>query len=149
MIFYSFEYSEAREKREGFAVWLREKATAREAVPREVREMMDMSRKTVIARLRTHWLDIETSLQRFDAVYSDFVTSMNPGGFVTFLVNAAEVYWRLGDSLSKISHAVNCWEVGIQNFPDKRLPMDRLDRLLGLTQAILVPSMARSSAQAA
>jgi hypothetical protein len=149
IIFYAFEYESARERREDFARWLRHDAVPKEIMSRDMREWLEMSRRGVVARLRAHWVEIDGVLQTFDGVYGDFVGSLNPGGFVDFLMNAADIYWRLGDSLSKISHAINCWDVATKNYAGRRLPAERLEMVLALLQAVLAPALPRSAVEAA
>jgi hypothetical protein len=110
--------------------------------------VLDPMRRATIDRLRAHWVDTDTILKNYEKVYSDFVASANPGGFLTFLRNAKKVYWQLGDSLSKIDHAINCWEIRTKGAPAGRLPYDRLEALLDLLQKIMISTAAANSAAA-
>ena len=55
-----------------------------------------------------------------------------------FLRGSRQIYWQMGDSLSKLSHAFNCWSVAVRGYADKLLPPDRLQALLELMNFILV-----------
>ena len=139
IMFYAFEYHNSRVAREQFAGWLKTSASPREMLPRETREWMDTSRRTIVERLRAHWVGTNALLDRFDRVYADFVASANPVGFIEFILEASDIYWRLGDSLSKINHAINCWNLSSKTFPERRLPFDRLEKLLDMLKTILAP----------
>ena len=150
IIFYSFEYHRSRERREALALWLKSGALPSDVVPKDVREWLDGLRRGAIHRLRNHWVDIDGLLKRFDAVYKEFVASSNPGGFIDFLQKAGEIYRQLGDSLSKINHSINCWDIVTRNYMQRRMPSERLAELLDLMRAILIPAvMARPAQEAA
>jgi hypothetical protein len=114
----------------------------RQVVPRDIAELPEASRRETIQRLRNHWVEIDALFKKSDRVYNDFVASANPGGFIQFLRGAKDIYWQLGDSLSKINHAINCWDISTKTFSRRRLPGDRLEGVLDLLKAILVPSVA-------
>lgn len=146
--FYSFEYHRAKKTREAFAHWLKEDAMPMNLVPREVFQVLDPIRRTTIERLRGHWVDTDNTLKQYDKLYSEFVASANPGGFITFLRGAKPVYWQLGNSLSKIDHAINCWDIWTKAAPGRRLPFEQLEAMLELLKKILIPASAER-AQAA
>jgi hypothetical protein len=146
--FYSFEYHRARKRRESFAHWLKEEAMPKGLVAREVQQLLEPIRRTTIERLRGHWIEIDDILKQYDKLYSEFVASANPGGFIGFLRGAKKIYWQLGDSLSKIDHAINCWDIWTKAAPSRRLPFEQLEAMLELLKKILVPS-SNERAQAA
>jgi hypothetical protein len=138
IIFYCYEYARNKDSREAFARWLKEGAQERELVSKAVHEYIDQTRRGVIERLREHWKEVENCTREYDAVYARFVESSDPGNFITFLRGAKSVYWRMGDSLSKMSHAINCWDLQTANFPGRRLPSEHLEPLLVLLKAVLL-----------
>lgn len=148
IIFYCYEYERTREGREAFARWLKEGAQERELVPKAVHEYIEQTKRTVVERLREHWKDVEKMARDYDSVYASFVESSDPVQFIAFLRGAKSVYWRMGDSLSKMSHAVNCWDIQTSNFPARRLPSEHLEPLLALLKAVLSGRMANKKAAA-
>ncbi|HEV8014893.1 MAG TPA: hypothetical protein VGP48_05150 [Stellaceae bacterium] len=146
--FYSFEYHHGRKKREAFAHWLKEDAMPKNLVPREIIQVLEPIRRATVERLRGHWVDVDNILKQYEKLYGDFVASSNPGGFINFLRNAKATYWQLGDSLSKIDHAINCWDIWTKAAPGRRLPFEQLETLLELAKKILTPASAER-AQAA
>ncbi len=148
IIFYCYEYERTKDGREAFARWLKDGAQERELVSRAVHEYIDQTRRTVIERLRDHWKDVEKTTKEYDSVYASFVESSDPGKFINFLRGAKSVYWRMGDSLSKMSHAVNCWDLQTASFPGRRLPSEHLEPLLVLLKAVLSGHMNSKKAAA-
>ena len=146
--FYSFEYHRGRKRREAFAHWLKEEAMPKNLVPREVFQVLEPIRRATIERLRGHWVEIDNTLKQYDKLYGEFVASSNPGGFISFLRGAKAIYWQLGDSLSKIDHAINCWDIWTKAAPGRRLPFEQLEAMLDLLKKILIPASAER-AQAA
>lgn len=146
--FYSFQYHQGRKKREALAQWLKEDAMPKNLVARDVLQVLEPIRRTTIERLRGHWVDADNTLKQYDTLYGEFVASANPGGFITFLRGAKAIYWQLGDSLSKIDHAINCWDIWTRGAPGRRLAYDQLEAMLELLKKILEPTK-RDHAKAA
>ncbi len=149
IIFYAFEYHRSRLKREKLALWLKEDAMPRHLLPRDTMEAIESSRRGAIERLREHWVEVDTLFKKYDQCYADFIASANPGGFINFLRGAKDVYWQLGDSLSKINHAINCWDITTKNAAGRRLPVEQLVNHLELMRAILSPASVVRSTEAA
>ena len=138
IIFYCFEYGRAKQKREAFGLWLRDKAFPRNLLPKELQEHTNTLRKNTVQKLRHHWTAVDAISQEYESLYAQFVS--NPEGvvnFIDFLHRSKEIYWRMGDSLSKINHAIHCWDSTTAAFPDRRLASDRLDHVLQMLQLIL------------
>ena len=91
---------------------------------------------------------MDNTLKRYEKLYGEFVASANPGAFIGFLRGAKAVYWQLGDSLSKIDHAINCWDIWTRSKPARRLPYEQLEAMLELLKKILAPT-SEQNAQAA
>ncbi len=138
IIYYAFEQDRMREGRENFALWLKDMARPRQAVTRTVGAAIEETRRETIQRLRSHWVEVAGVLQTYEQLYADFVASANPGGFINFLRGATDTYWLLGDSLSKINLAVNCWQLTTQSAANRRLSVDQLDNLLTWLKSILL-----------
>lgn len=140
--FYSFQYHQGRKRREALAQWLKEDAMPKNLVPRDVLQVLEPIRRATIERLRGHWVDADNTLKQYDKLYGEFVASSNPGGFITFLRGAKAIYWQLGDSLSKIDHAINCWDIWTKGAPGRRLPYEQLEAMLELLKKVLEPTVA-------
>jgi hypothetical protein len=138
--FYSFQYHQGRRKREALAQWLKEDAMPKNLVPRDVLQILEPIRRATVERLRAHWVDADNTLKQYEKLYSDFVASSNPGGFIGFLRTSKAVYWRLGDSLSKIDHAINCWDIWTKGATGRRLAFEQLEAMLELLKKILEPT---------
>jgi hypothetical protein len=146
--FYSFQYHRGRKKREVLAHWLKEDAMPKNLVPREVLQILEPIRRATVERLRGHWVEVDNTLKQYDKLYGEFVVSANPGGFISFLRGSKTIYWQLGDSLSKIDHAINCWDIWTKGAAGRRLAYEQLEALLELLKKVLEPSSAER-AQAA
>lgn len=146
--FYSFQYHRGRKKREALAHWLKEDAMPKNLVPREVLQILEPIRRATVERLRGHWVEVDNTLKQYDKLYGEFVASANPGGFISFLRGSKTIYWQLGDSLSKIDHAINCWDIWTKGAAGRRLAYEQLEALLELLKKVLEPSSAER-AQAA
>lgn len=136
--FYTYEYYRTKKQREQFGVWLRDGATPRNFVSREDGEHLQHLRKHTIERLRAQWAGVESIARQYEALYANFLRV--PEGvveFLKFLRQSRQIYWRMGDSLSKISHAVHCWDSITRGYVERRLPADKLTSLFDTLMLVL------------
>ena len=90
-------------------------------------------------RLRYHWSAVEEISGKYETLYARFLSDRDGvRDFVAFLRRSRELYWRMGDSLSKINHAIHCWDLNTAGFPGRRLPSDQLGHILGVLRTVLV-----------
>ena len=136
--FYTFEYLRTKQRREQFGLWLRDQAKPRNFVSKGDQDQLNRLRRTTIERLREPWNAVETITRQYEAVYTNFLRV--PEGvveFLGFLNKARDIYWRMGDSLSKINHAIHCWDSVSAGFADRTLPAEKLAELLEILQQVL------------
>lgn len=137
--FYSFQYVHGRPARESFALWLRDHAQPKTYVPSTVMEVIDNLRKATVKRLRFHWQRVEQITREYDTVYAGLLKgAQGAPPFVMFLNGSGKLYWQMGDSLSKIAHAISCWRNAAKGHPTGKLPADDLERLFMMLNQILV-----------
>ena len=137
IVFYCYEYSRTKAKREEFARWLKDGAVERDIVAKSIHASIDQIRRGTVDRMREHWSLVERTTREYDSVYARFVESSDAANFINFLRGAKSVYWRMGDALSRLDHAANCWDIMSKNFPGRKLPSENLEPLLDLLRALL------------
>jgi hypothetical protein len=139
--FYAYDYARSKSQREQLALWLRDKATATTFVSRLEGGTLTGLRRRAIERLRAHWNAVESMTRDYETLQSRFLSAGGASGeFLAFLRRAPTIYWTLGDSLSKISHAVNCWDALTTGHEERRLNADRLVSALDCLTAVLAPT---------
>jgi len=146
--FYTFEYLRTKQQREQFGMWLRDNAKPRNFVSKSDQDHLNQLRRTAIERLRAPWNAVESITRQYEALYANFLRV--PEGvveFLDFLNKAKEIYWRMGDSLSKINHAIHCWDRVSTGFSDRKLPAEKLADLLEILLQVL--SVAHEPAESA
>jgi len=146
VLYYTFEHERTRKQRESFSDWLEKQATPRGLVAKSERDQINQLRQDTIRRLRTHWLAVENNVDKYETLYTSFVADPTAEGderqkavtaFLSFLRRSRELYWKMGDALSKISHAVRCWDVTSAAFENRKMPADSLAYLLGVLNTVL------------
>jgi hypothetical protein len=143
--FYTFEYARAKPQREQFGLWLRDKWSPRNFVARSELDFLRQSRRTTAERLRSRWNTIEAISREYDALYDRFLSTPDGvGDFVGFLRRSREIYWSMGEALSKIDHAIHCWDAVSKAYEDRRLPADKLVGLFDMLQTILAGARDRT-----
>lgn len=136
--FYTFEYARAKQRRERFGLWLRDGAVPRNAVSKLDLEFLKQQRRTTAERLREPWNALEAISREYETLYSRFLTTPDGvGDFLKFLRRSREIYWTMGVALSKINHAIHCWEVTAGIGGEKRLVSERLNDLFDMLQLVL------------
>ncbi|MGH9548920.1 MAG: hypothetical protein ACRD3W_06070, partial [Terriglobales bacterium] len=144
--YYTFEYARTKQKRESLAQWLRNDALPSDFVVEKHLDRIDDLRKQTIQRLRYHWSTVEDISREYETLYARFLSDRDGvGGFLAFLRRSREIYWRMGDSLSKINHAIHCWDLNTIGFPGRRLPSDQLERILGVLRTVLISEQLAAS----
>jgi hypothetical protein len=136
--YYTFEYYRGKQQREAFALWLKHKAVPRNYVSKGDLDHLTQLRKLMVERFREQWTAVENVARRYESLYANFLRV--PEGvveFLDFLRKSREIYWRMGDSLSKINHAIHCWESLTSSFIERRLPADKLAYLFEIMQLVL------------
>jgi hypothetical protein len=136
--FYAFEFLRTKHQREQLGLWLRDHAAPRDFVSATDRRHFEMQRRAAILLLRRHWNAVASISHEYEELYERFVSDRQGGAaFLAFLGRSREIYSRLGDSLSRMNHAIFCWNVLIGGDARKRLPSDRLEYLFSLLQRLL------------
>jgi hypothetical protein len=136
--YYTFEYARAKQRRESFARWLRDDALPRNFATEKQLDYIGGLLKQTVQRLRHHWSAVEEISRKYETLYARFLTERDGvADFVAFLRRSRELYWRMGDSLSKMNHAIHCWDLNTVGSPGRRLPHDRLAHILGVLRTVL------------
>ncbi|MGH7087417.1 MAG: hypothetical protein ACREFQ_00785 [Stellaceae bacterium] len=136
--FYTYEYYRSKKERERFGLWLRDGATPRNFVSREDGEHLQQMRKATVECLRERWTAVEAIAREYDTLYTNFLRV--PEGvveFLKFLRGSRQIYWRMGDALSRLSHAVHCWESLTRGYAERRLTADKLMNVFESVQLVL------------
>jgi hypothetical protein len=137
--YYTFEYLRAKPQREEFALWLRDGAMPRNFVSKGDLDYLKQQRRSTTEGLRESWNTLESISRDYDTLYARFLTT--PSGvtdFIGFLRRSRDIYWRMGDALSRINHAIHCWSIMTKSFPNRQLPADKLSHLFEMLQLVLV-----------
>jgi hypothetical protein len=145
--FYTYEYYRAKQQREQFGLWLRDRATPRNFVSKTDQDYLNQMRRATVERLREQWNAVEAIAREYESLYANFLRK--PEGvveFLNFLRKSREIYWRMGEALSKINHAIHCWDSVSAGYADRRLPADKLSYILEILQLVLSSSEHAASA---
>jgi hypothetical protein len=139
IIFYIFEYYRAKERREKFGLWLRDGSTPRNFVSKSELDHIAQLRRGTLVKLREQWNAVDAIANEYESLYARFLSDPNGiGEFLGFLRRSREIYWRMGDSLSNISHAIHCWDATTSKFDQRRVPADTLVYLMEVLQTVLI-----------
>jgi hypothetical protein len=147
VIFYTFEYQRTRAERQAFAQWLALRTTPKGMVDKLDRDYIDGLRSQTIQYFRRHWSAVEAITRDYETLYARFVnTSEGVHDFLSFLRGAHQMYWRMGDGLSRINHAIFCWKVFTRRLSWRVTDTDTLCQMLNVFRRVLRVSSASDTA---
>jgi hypothetical protein len=136
--FYAFQYARLKPRLLEMAQWLKTSGTVPQLTPHDMRRRIEGSHETVRDQIRHPWRVIETTLTAYENSYATmFREKGDPGPFLSFIANASETFWLLGDALGKIDHAVFCWDSVTSRYSRRMLPLDGLENALRMLEEIL------------
>lgn len=117
------------------ALWLRDGSAPLDYLAPPARRELDGSRRLVSGKLRDNWGRAQAIFQDYNQSYDDlFGDRRDPAAFVRFINSAAENFWVLGNSITRIYHAVDIWDAMTRRFPERRLkaaPLVEVFHVLG------------------
>ncbi|WP_374631070.1 hypothetical protein [Ferrovibrio sp.] len=131
IIFYDRELSQQRAEWQKLLDWLGSEARPRDgANPALLKDMAEL-RKLAYADLSGHWRQVNDKLERYRECFDElFLRKKEARPFMDFLRNAKQLFWELGDSLSRLSHSHAVWERATERYTLRRLPATPLWDLL-------------------
>jgi hypothetical protein len=139
IIFYSFDYLRSEEKRKYLALWLNKNMKPSAGALAEHAQYHRERVTAITQRLRHHWIGVDDALKNYSQLYDNFVTNLEPGGFVAFLRKAKKISYAIGISMGKIGQAVGCLEATLKGNPDNAISPVNYDILLGQLATTLAP----------
>lgn len=137
IIFYSFDYFRSEGKRKQLALWLNKQAKPQAGSPVAHAQYHRERVHGIMQNLRHQWLGVDAALKNYNQLYKDFVTSLEPAGFIAFLRKATTVSYAVGIAMGKIGQAIGCLEMMTKGNPDAAISPVNYDILLGQLSAIL------------
>jgi len=123
IVFYSFQYQKEQAQLLALVRWLKENEVPVAGVTAaEAKELVTLL-NGVKERLRAEWQAIEDVVRAYQTSYDKmFKERTSSTEFLAFLKNSNETYWKVGNNIGKVYHAIYCWDVMTQRFDERRLP---------------------------
>jgi hypothetical protein len=137
VIYYDYENTRLKPQIETLFKWFDQGSMPKDFCKPIVEKELDRSRAAIknlfnAARAETD-RHLSTYHKAFDLFFKERKTASD---FVAFLQTAPKNFYSLGESISKLSHAVVIWDRATQNFQRRMLPSDALLELFGFIQEI-------------
>ncbi|MBI1775221.1 MAG: hypothetical protein HYR63_07740 [Proteobacteria bacterium] len=135
--FFNYEFTKNTANVRAFSHWLNT-TTPRGAADRTMGQEIDRDRDAIKAKLRVALSETISTLNEFnnsfDLLFKKRETAKN---FVDFMGSSRKHFWRLGNHLNGIYHAVSLFKAFTRRAPEQRLDAQNLTRLLGIIHEIL------------
>lgn len=146
IVYYSFQYQREQLHFVDLIKWLKDNETPVAGVPAaDAKEMASML-TFVRDQLRQEWQTTETIVREYQDSYDKmFKYKISSGPFLAFLKNSNETYWRLGNCLGRINHAIYCWNAMSSRFAERKLPWAQLQEVMKLLTTVLQPEKKSST----
>lgn len=137
VIYYDYEYEHLRPQIQALHTWFDQGSMPKDFCKPIVEKELDRSRAAIKNMFRAASAETEKHLgqyhKSFDLFFKERKTAAD---FVAFLQSAPRNFYSLGESISKLSHAVVIWDRATQNFQRRMLPGESLLELFGFMQEI-------------
>lgn len=131
VIFYDREFSQQRAEWQKLLDWLANEARPRDgANPAMLKDMAEL-RKLAHDGMAAHWRQVNEKLENYRHCFDElFLRKKEAKPFMDFLRNAKQLFWDLGDSLSRLNHSHAVWDRATERYTLRRLPAAPLSDLL-------------------
>lgn len=123
IVYYSFQYSCEQTRFANLVRWVAENEAPPAGVTSvEVKELQN-TLKFVKEQLRAEWQKTDDIVKAYQSSYDKmFKEKVGSTDFLNFLKGSEKIYWDIGNSLGKITHATYCWGVMTSRYPEQKVP---------------------------
>jgi hypothetical protein len=137
VIYYDYEYDHLRPQMQALLTWFDQGSMPKDFCKPIVEKEIDRSRTAIKNLFKAAAAETEKHLDKYHQSFDRFFKERKTASdFVAFLQSAPRNFYSLGESISKLSHAVVIWDRATQNFQRRMLPSDSLLELFGFMQDI-------------
>jgi hypothetical protein len=148
--FYAYQYTTLKPMLVNWAMWFRDCSFPRDVVPDATAEHPKVQREMIESAFRSVWKDADKFAQDYDKSYRALLAGEEGAkDFITFVQNARNIYWTVGELLRRLSHAHNCWNRLTEHIPRRILKSEELERLFDIEAAVLSQPVRASARYAA
>ena len=117
--------------------WLAAESEPLDFVPKDTRKDFDADRDGVAKGMVYATRVIHTLLQQYNESFDKlFVHQTGSAEFVEFLLTSNEKFWRLGENISKIEHALGVLDSYIERLKSRRFQYMHLQEILAAQRAV-------------
>lgn len=140
IVYYSYQYKLEQLKLFDLIKWLKENENPGAGVPaNEARDVLSQMNQ-VREQIRKDWQTIEDIVKDYEDSYDKmFRYKVSSSEFLTFLKKSNETYWKIGNSLGRVNHAIYCWDVMSSRFKDRKVPWAQMQEIMRLLTTIFQP----------
>jgi len=135
--FFEFEYARIKMRLMDLVGWLASESEPLDFVPKDTRKDFDADRDGVAKGMVYATRVIHTLLQQYNESFDKlFVHQTGSADFVEFLLTSNEKFWRLGENISKIEHALGVLDSYIERMKSRRFQYMHLQEILAAQRAV-------------
>lgn len=137
VIYYDYDYDRLKPRISALFTWFDQGSTPKDFCKPEVEKELGRRRTAIKNLIKTASAETEKHLNTYHRCFDLFFRERKTAAdFVKFLQSAPRNFYSLGESISKLSHAIVLWDRGTQNFTGRLLPSDNLLELFGFIEDI-------------
>lgn len=138
LAYYEFQYARSQTRIRQFAEWLATAAEPLDYAKPEQRTVLKEYRTAIKTKIKNGWSKSSRIFNEYNSSYDElFVKKGSPTPFATFMGNAPQYFWSLGDVITRIYQAVEVWDKLTHRQPSRRLKSDPLLDLFMVIDDIL------------
>lgn len=138
IIYYDFLFASRQETWKDYANWLNNETRPLDVVPKQIQQTLDQNIIQLRRRYQARWKTVHVVLFNYRQAYDElFVDHKSPEPFIKFLGEARKNFFSLGDSISRVDHAIELWRNSLGSSVLRNLRFEPLHHLVNLSLRVL------------
>ncbi|MBV6631772.1 MAG: hypothetical protein KI792_01920 [Alphaproteobacteria bacterium] len=122
LAYYEFQYARNQDRIKRIAEWLATAAEPLDHVKPEQKQLLKEYKQLTKDKIKKGWSRSARIFGEYNESYDElFVRKGSPAPFATFMGNAPQYFWSLGDVITKLYQSVEIWDKLTHRLPGRRM----------------------------
>ena len=127
LAYYEFQYAKNQERIRRIAEWLATGAEPIDHVKQDQKQVIREYKQITKDKIKKGWSKSARIFAEYNDSYDElFVRQGSPAPFATFMGNAPQYFWSLGDVITKLYQSVEIWDKLTHRLPNRRMKAEPL-----------------------
>lgn len=135
--YFEYEYSRIKQRLMSLIAWVAQDSEPTDYVPKDLRQAFDADKEQVAEGMAYATRIVQALLKQYNDSFDKlFVHQTGSTDFVNFLLEANEKFWRLGENISKIEHALSVIESYTERLKTRRFQFMHVSEIMAALRGV-------------